>query len=208
MSDIIFDPFLTSQLAVCHLITGDDAWKEEFTRRLKLCGVEEDAVIEALLQYNKDVYTKSENHDLESEEYVRKCYFNLRNRVYDRPFEDLVEDDLLTPSEVIKLFDEAEWTFQNKYRDKECPNDVWEEIYRSTRFYPKNEGAKFLIACTEKLLGLGMSKLSAQNLISNDQLILNIYRWHCKFDHPYAPPREDASGKKQGLIARLLSKLV
>lgn len=201
MEEYTFGPYLTSQLAVCHAVTGDDAFKEEFFRRLKRCGEENDAVIEALFQYNKDVYANNQNHELGSEEFVRKSYFDRKHRVSDRPLEELVEEDLLTPSEVIKLFDEAEWVFQNLSREN-CPKDVWEEIYRTTRFYPKNQGAKLLVACREKLLCMGLCQLAIQNLIANDKLILNIYHWYCKFEHPYAPPRAEVPGKKKGFLAK------
>jgi len=206
MEEYNFGPYLTSQLAVCHAITDDIAFKEEFFRRLKHCGEEDESVIEALFQYTKDIYAKNQNHELGSNEFVLKSYFDRKHRVSDRPFEELVEEDLLTPSEVVKLFDEAEWVFQNLSREG-APADVWEEIYRTTRFYPKKQGAKLLVACREKLLGLGLCQLAIQNLISNDKLILNIYHWYCRLDHPYAPPREEVPGKKKGFLARFFDMI-
>lgn len=204
-----FSQFLTTQLVIRHMQTGDNRWKREFTRRLKLCGIGDEAV-EKVWNYTRDIFRQEGSRGVEDSGYIRTWVFDLKEhafpKYYPKSFTQMVEEDRLTFSEVVKAFDEAEWRYNNR-EGRKIPAHLWAEIVRATR-YGTDLMNHFVIAEAYKLSALGMTVQQAQILMGKERAILFRERWgRTDVPDPYPYPAPAPMGG-QDWTAALLGALL
>lgn len=183
-----WEMLLTSQLVARYVKTGEEKYRTEFDRRLKLCGITDRPVMDALFEYNREIIARTKKEEtLSRTEFVLASYMDLQNTVLSKPPEAYVEENLFTPSEVVKLFDEAEWHVANSH-ERDMPAGVWAEMFALSRL----GGGKMMLCEAEKLKEMGIPFAQSQKLLRNDQEILCIYKWryrNCR--HPYPVRGQD-----------------
>lgn len=117
-------------------MAGDFASQEESDRRLRIYGISDAAVRNKLFDAQRDMILA---HGRKGEEILVqpglhiKRWFNLQEPAFPGlSQEQLIRRNDLTPSEVMALFDEAEWHVANSH-EKEMPDEVWSEIWAFSR---------------------------------------------------------------------------
>lgn len=165
---------LTSQLVAKYMTEEDQAYKGEFFRRLTFAGIEKQALKEAVFEFNRSIIQASNRQAaLADIKYMDQAIFSLAAPAFPKQSQaQLAEANILTPSEVIKIFDEAEWIIVNQH-EQDISADVWQEVFSISRM----GGGLLLIDMSKKLMELGLSEEQSKTLMRNDQWLLGRYRW-------------------------------
>ena len=166
-----YENLLTSQLVACHIQKKDNTYKAEYYRRLHICGLQRDDIIQAIFDYEAGIIRAQGRIEmLANKDYIYAWFFSLSEPAFDKPISEYVGKNYFSPSEAIKLFDEADWHFANSH-EKQLSDAVWNEIFLI------RSKAEILLDVTNKITQIGLSKEQAQNLLRNDQTLLYIHKW-------------------------------
>lgn len=166
-----FARILTSQLVAFWLDTGDEAYRAEYLRRIRMCGVDTEKA-EEMLAFESGILAEHPRPELLREDFIALRLFSLAAPALEHPVE-YYETHLEYPlSYVVKLSDEAEWHFWNSH-EKDLPGEVWAEIYALS-----DKNKKLFIPFGMHLVeALGWSFANVNTFSYNEQGMLDYYRW-------------------------------
>lgn len=168
-----FPALLNAQLVALHFMTGDPKYREAFDRRLQAAGIIEQRLKDAVFNYTLDIIrTQHKEKKLSDHSFVTRGIFNLIIPALPRTEEEYLREEVFTPSEVIQIFDEAEWRYWNDH-ERQMPDEVWGEIFR----YSRHGSAKLMTGTMDRLEKLGLSTDQVGAMLRNDQVIIGNYKW-------------------------------
>ena len=182
---------MTANLTKDTLVALQKKYTNEFKKRLKRCGANGEAV-RRIYEYTQGIYKKSfDRLDFWGYDYrprgIDRWVFKPGTKIFPKPLLEMVENDELTFSEVMMIYDEAQWHYQNS-RDRDFIPEAWEEVEEASG-HRRKVGEKFYLDREiEKLTELGMTMKQAQRLMEKEQDLLFLYKWKQKIEYPYESP--------------------
>ena len=122
---------MTASLADYTLVALQKKYTNEFKKRLKQCGAD-DETVRRIYEYTQGIYKKSfDRLDFWRYDYrprsIDRWVFKPGTKIFPKPLLEMVEEDELTFSEAMMIYDEAQWHYQNS-RDRDFIPEVWEEV--------------------------------------------------------------------------------
>ena len=166
-----YSTLLTSQLAALWLKTHDQNYREEFLRRISLCGVEAEKA-ERFLAFECGIISACPRPELLRQDFVSLPLLNLREPFLKDSF-DYYQTHFEYPlSYIVKLSDEGEWHFWYSH-EKDLPDKVWEEIFMLS---DKNM-ALFRPYAMNLIDNMGWTFQNVNRFSFFEQKILDVYRW-------------------------------
>ena len=163
---------MTSQLAAIWLETRDDRFRDEYLRRIRMCGLGAQAA-QAMFDYEAQILRKYPRPEMTDPDFVRKPLFTLSRPVlshhaayYEKNFE-------YTLSHIIKMNDEAEWHFWNSH-ELDLSDEVWGEI---NMLSDKNK-ALFIPYAMDLIDNHGWANTNVNAFSFNEQGMLDLIRWN------------------------------
>lgn len=179
---------MTARLADYTLVALQKKYTNEFKKRLKRCGANGEAV-RRIYEYTQGIYKKSfDRLDFWGYDYrprgIDRWVFKPGTKIFPKPLLEMVENDELTFSEVMMIYDEAQWHYQNS-RDRDFIPEAWEEVEEASGHRQKVGEKFYLDREIEKLAELGMTMKQAQRLMEKEQDLLFLYKWKQKIEYPY-----------------------
>ena len=188
-----FGALLGAQLVALHAETGDGRFRDEFDRRLEEAGIPEQAKRDAVYDYTLGIIKAQKKQERLCDPFFsQKGVFNHFKPTLKETPEYYLENEIFTPSEVMQIFDEAEYRYWN-HQEQEMGEGVWEEIFRYSRY----GGAKLMVGTMERLNQLGLSTEQATAMLRDDQLTVGFLRWTDGFIRP-----EDVGATREEWAAR------
>lgn len=170
---------LGAQLVARHLKTGESGYRTEYEWRMQQCGVTSDKVRARVFEYEADILRANDRADLLADEaYLYSWYFSLAKPLFQKPIHEYVGKGLFTPSEAMKMFDEARWHFAYSH-EKPLSDQVWSEI-----FITSTKG-ELLEEVVNRLPKLGMTDAQATAWLKNEMDLIWFYKWKKPIPHPY-----------------------
>ncbi len=123
-SAILCDKILTSQLIVFWLDCGSESFKDEYVRRLRICGLSEENAL-LTFEYEAKILRKYPRPEMLDADYINKGLFNLVKPVLPEPISYYQTHFEYTLSHILKLEDEASY-----HADHSAGNNsaAWTEI--------------------------------------------------------------------------------
>lgn len=170
-----FSRLMTSQLAAFWIDSDNEEYREEYIRRIKMCGVSTEQA-EEMLALETDILKCHPRPEMLNEDFISTPLFNLKETVLDNSIE-YYQIHLEYPlSYITKLSDEAEWHYWNSH-EKNLPGDVWEEIYALS-----DENKKLFLPFGMHLVEkMNWSYGNVNKYTYNEQGMLDRYRWGKSF---------------------------
>ena len=198
---------MTANLTALSLTYENEEYKKEFKERLKLCGAE-DKITDRVFEYTKGIYERPDSwgYDSRRQSSIRPWVFRPGSKIFSEPLLQMVEEDKLTFSEVMRIYDEAQWHYQNS-RERDFIPEAWEEVEEASGHSLKAGEKFYLDREIEKLAELGMTMEQAQRLMAKEQDLLFKYKWNQKAERPYTPPQSAGSRIFSGIMSIFLMLL-
>ena len=165
-----FSRVLTSQLVAFWLKTERTEYRDEYLRRMGICGLD-DETAEKMLQYETEILTANPRPELLDAEFISKPLFSLRTPVLDHPVEYYETHFEYPFSYIVKLSDEAEWHFWNSH-ERNLSDEVWEEIFALS-----DKNRKLFLPFAKDLLKRGWDYPNVNKFSYHEQGMLDRYRW-------------------------------
>lgn len=168
-----FTRIMTSQLVALWLDSNNDAYRDEYIRRIKMCGLS-NVKATKMLEFESKILKKHPRPEMLSKDFLVTPMFSLLKPYLDHPI-DYYQDHLEYPlSYVIKLSDEAEWHYWNSH-EKSCLSDeAWEEIFALSDRNKK----LFLPLGMHLVEKMHWSYDNVNKFSYNEQGMLDLYRWN------------------------------
>ena len=177
-----FRRIMTSQLLAFYLDTRDVSWKEEYLRRLKMCGLSDDKALQ-YMTFETEILTRCPRAEMLDKEFISRPCFSLRELAlpHDPAYYGSHFDYPL--SYIVKLSDEAEWHFWNSH-EANLPEQVWAEIYALS-----DKNRKLFLPYAQNMVDkLGWSYQAVNAFSYNEQGMLDLYRWNKKMTRAAKQP--------------------
>ena len=165
---------LTSQLVALWLDKGQQKYKEEYLRRMKICGLSDDASMK-MFEYEAEIIKMHPRPEMLDESFISKPLFSLTKTALDKEA-SYYETHFEYPfSYIVKLSDEAEWHYWNSH-EKNLNDRVWSEILELS-----DQNKKLFLPFATDLLNRGWSVGNVNKFSFHEQGMLDKYRWKRSF---------------------------
>lgn len=177
-----YPELMTGQLVARFKQTHDQSYHDEYRRRLQFVGFEENEA-ESLFMFELMILKNDSIEPLASDDYLRSFIFDLQHVAVPHEKEYYVLHQTFLVSQIVKIWDEAEWHYWNSH-ERDLPDDVWEEIYTISRYGGGELFIKYLKMVAEKS-HVPMSKVQKYSMAEQDMIFK--YKWNVKANekHPY-----------------------
>lgn len=176
------DALMTAQLVALYKTTNSKEYSEEYERRLKYIGFEDNEV-KSLFMLELMMLKHDHIQILADSNYLVNNYFNLKTPMFPMDYTYYVEHQMFLVSEITKIWDEAEyvWTY---LKNQEMPNNVTNEIYKITRYGGGNLLVETLKSIAEHS-HVDFSKIQKYSVCEQDMMFK--YKWNKDKNekHPY-----------------------
>lgn len=174
---------MSGQLVAKYKKTHDSAYSDEYERRLRYIGFTEP---EAKNMFMFELMILKHDHIevLADDGYLNAGYFNLKNRLLREPAEYYIEHQRFLCSEIVKIWDEAEWLYFRIRNRTDIPEDVFKEIYEITRY----GGGDLFVGYIRMIAEKAHTDLpKVQKYAASEQNLLFKYKWNREKNekHPY-----------------------
>ena len=124
--------YMTGQLIALYKQTHRQEYQTEYMTRLQKIGFSaEEAARLFFLELMIIKHFSIQN--LAAEDYLNSTYFDLQNVRFPESTEYYISHQTFTVSEIVKIWDEAEWHYHYSH-EKELSAPVWQEIYAISRY--------------------------------------------------------------------------
>ena len=149
-------------------------YKDEFYRRLKLCGVSDDAA-KKTFEFEKEIISRCQRPELKNPKFISRPIFNMRYCILEHPIEYYETHFDYPLSYVIKISDEAEWHYHYSH-ERNLSEEVWAEIFALSDINQK----LFLPYAHNLVNNLGWTVSEVNKFSYHEQGMLDLYRWNKK----------------------------
>lgn len=176
---------MTSQLAALYLDSGEQSFRDEYLRRMRMCGLD-DANAERMLRYETEILRAHPRPELLDPAFIKRPLFSLTAPVLDHPVEYYATHFEYPFSYIVKLSDEAEWHFWNSH-ERDLPEAVWSEIFALA-----DRNRKLFLPFATDLLNRGWTVPAVNQFSYNEQGMLDLQRWGRKISRAAKEPWKKA----------------
>lgn len=166
-----FERLMTSQLVALWLDSNQEDYKNEYLRRMRMCGLSE-AVAEEMLAYETEILQAHPRPELLDENFLTTPLLSLGERFLKHPISYYKTHIEYPLSYVVKLSDEAERYFWF-YHERNLDDGVWEEIFALS----DRNRALFLPIALDLVNHHGWTVKNMNRFSYNEQGLLDRYRW-------------------------------
>ena len=167
-----FRRIMTSQVLAMYLYDHDEACREEYLRRLKICGLSEERA-EQYMAFETEILNRCPRPEMVDKNFIARPCFNLSTRALPHEPAYYAEHFDYPLSYIIKLSDEAEWHFWNSH-EADLPDEVWSEIFDLS-----DKNRKLFLPYAQNMVdALGWSYQEVNKFSFNEQGMLDLYRWN------------------------------
>ena len=173
---------MTGQLIARFKQTHDQAYRDEYQRRLMFVGFEE-AEAESLFMFELMILKHDSIEPLASDGYLKSFVFDLQHVVLPEENEYYFLHQTFLVSQIVKIWDEAEWHYWNSH-ERDLPEDVWAEIHAISRYGGAALFIGYLKMVSEKS-HVPMAKVQKYSKAEQDMIFK--YKWNASANekHPY-----------------------
>ncbi len=177
-----FSELMTGQLIALFKQTKNQAYQEEYLRRLQHIGFSKEEAMNMFL-YESMTMKQQSLQLLARPDYLTAHYFGLKEVFLKEPKEYYISHQMFTCSEITKLWDEAEYHYRRS-GGRGMPEAVAAEIFKLTRYGGGELFVEYLMSMAEHTK-TDISKL--QQYAFAEQGLLFKYKWNPKGNekHPY-----------------------
>lgn len=177
-----FPKLMTGQLVALYKRTHEVPYHDEYVRRLRFIGFSEPEA-ENFFMYELMTIKHDAVQRLADPGYLMGAYFDLGHVLLSQPSEYYVEHQSFLCSEIVKIWDEAEWHYWNSH-ERDLPSEVWGEIYSLSRYGGGKLFVDYLASMAEHA-HTPLEKVRAYSMA--EQQLLFKYKWNADKDerHPY-----------------------
>lgn len=124
--------YMTGQLIALYKQTHQPEYQTEYMTRLQKIGFSE-AESTRLFLLELMIIKHFSIPALAADDYLNSAYFDLQNVRFPESNEYYISHQTFTVSEMVKIWDEAEWHYHYSH-EKELSAPVWQEIYAISRY--------------------------------------------------------------------------
>ena len=164
---------MTGQVLARFVKEGDDAYRDEYLRRLGVLGFTPEEG-KQLFDYERGILTPERAERLASPSFMGEMFYDLQHVRLPESKDVYVSRQELTCSEIVKIWDEAEWHYWNSH-EREMPEAVWGEIYTISRY---GGGALFIEYLMEMAKRSGVEFGKVQAYSAAEQQLIFAYKWN------------------------------
>lgn len=177
-----YPSLMTGQLVARFKQTHDQAYHDEYRRRLMFVGFEENEA-ESLFMLELMILKHDSIEPLASDEYLTSGIFSLQHVALQLDKDYYIEHQMFLVSQIVKIWDEAEWHYWNSH-ERDLPNDVWAEIYTISRYGGGKLFIEYLQMIAEKS-HVPMAKVQQYSMAEQNMIFK--YKWNATKGerHPY-----------------------
>lgn len=177
-----YSKLLTSQLLALYLSTDCPDYRNEYLRRLKLCGASAQA-ISNMETFETEILRRIQRPEMLDETFVSMPLFSLVKPFLPENISYYESHFDFPLSYIVKLSDEAEWHFWNSH-EKDLSDDVWSEIF----MLADRNRALFLPTAIHMTTKLGWTVENVNKFSYHEQGMLDRYRWGTAFSKAAVKP--------------------
>lgn len=172
---------MTGSLVAAYKKTHDKTYSEEYVRRLMKTGFSEPQANNMFL-FELMILKSVSVNALADKDYIYRPYYDLSHPVLTAGDDWYIEHQYFLISELVKLWDEAEYIWQNE-RSRLEDNPNRQRIFEITRYGGGNLFVSYLTMAAEKT-GTDPELIRKYSMAEQD--LLYIYRWKTPgITHPY-----------------------
>ena len=177
-----YPELMTGQLVARFKKTHDQAYHDEYRRRLMFLGFEEHEA-ESLFMLELMILKHDYVEPLASDDYLKGFIFDLQHVVVPQDKDYYILHQTFLVSQIVKIWDEAEWHYWNSH-ERDLPEDVWAEIYAISRYGGGELFIGYLKMVSEKS-HVSMAKVQKYSMA--EQNLIFKYKWNASANekHPY-----------------------
>ena len=177
-----YPELMTGQLIARFKQTHDQAYRDEYQRRLMFVGFEE-AEAESLFMFELMILKHDSIEPLASDGYLKSFVFDLQHVALPQENEYYFLHQTFLVSQIVKIWDEAEWHYWNSH-ERDLPEDVWAEIHAISRYGGAALFIGYLKMVSEKS-HVPMAKVQKYSKAEQDMIFK--YKWNASANekHPY-----------------------
>jgi len=125
---------MTGQLVARYKKTHEEAYKNEYCRRLRDIGFTENEA-ENLFMFELMILKSDHINTLCDQGYIMINCFNMQAELLPQSKNYYIEHQMFLCSEIVKIWDEAEWRYTHLKNNSESVKDeVFEELFRLSRY--------------------------------------------------------------------------
>jgi len=125
---------MTGQLVARYKKTHEEAYKNEYCRRLRDIGFTENEA-ENLFMFELMILKSDHINTLCDQGYIMINCFNMQTELLPQSKNYYIEHQMFLCSEIVKIWDEAEWRYTHLKNNSESVKDeVFEELFRLSRY--------------------------------------------------------------------------
>lgn len=124
--------YMTGQLIALYKQTHLPEYQTEYMTRLKIIGFSKEEATR-LFFLELMIIKHFSIPKLAADDYLNSAYFDLQNVRFPESNEYYISHQTFTVSEIVKIWDEAEWHYHYSH-EKELPEPVWQEIAAISRY--------------------------------------------------------------------------
>lgn len=128
----VYAKYMTGQLIALYKQTHQPEYQIEYRTRLQKIGFSE-AEATALFFLELMMIKHFSVNALAADDYLTSACFDLQTVRFPESNEYYISHQTFTVSEIVKIWDEAEWHYFHSH-EKELPAAVWQEIYAISRY--------------------------------------------------------------------------
>ena len=175
-------PLMTGQLVALFKETKEQAYQQEYLRRLQHIGFTPEEAMNFFM-YESLILKHDSLELLCRKDYLGANYFNLKTVLLPREKKDYIDHQSFLCSEITKIWDEAEWHYRSSH-EKDLSAPVWQEIYKLTRY----GGGELFIEYLQSMAEHTKTDFAkVQKYSMAEQGMLFKYKWNAKAGekHPY-----------------------
>lgn len=118
-----------------------------------------------------------------NDRYLKTFYFDLKTVRFPEDKDFYISHQMFTLSEVVKIWDEAEWHYHNSHENEFMP-EVWNEIFKISRYGGGELFVEYLQSMSDNTK-TDIKKI--QKYVYAEQGLLYKYKWYpnVREPHPY-----------------------
>lgn len=172
---------MCGQLVALYRKTHDRSYSDEYVRRLTHIGFTE-AEAKGLFMF-EDMILKHDHIDILADPgYILNSYFSMKAPLLPESNDFYTDHQMFLCSEIVKIWDEAEWRYMRIKDNPDIPEEVLSEIFRISRYGGGELFIEYLTMMAEKS-HTDIAKI--QKYSQAEQNMIFKYKWNKGRNEPH-----------------------
>ncbi len=172
--------YMTGQLIALYKQTHEQGYQIEYMTRLQKIGFSQ-AETMRLFILETMILKHFSIPALAADNYLTSAYFDLQTVRFPESNEHYITHQMFTVSEMVKIWDEAEWHYYNSH-ETDMPEEVWQEIYSISRYGGGKLYLGYISMIAEKS---NIPEDKIHRYANAEQGLLYKYKWYPDRNEPH-----------------------